>query len=659
MPADSYSRMELIRLSTATGKVLNRLNLLQGQILHGKIFKMEPFSTGGNSGQAVGIESSGGLAKIVLGSQLIEAVVNKLLPEGATVKLEVIQLGEDKFTLRLLAVNGILTGSQNVATISDLPDMVDWTTETRVAIENSQARTLETSGFQTQTRIVDLPNLSELPETAARMLKAAISEGFIEPVQFTAKIPEIQTSLQKAISQLDGSIRTITEASPQPAQEIAKSINALIKILTPIIARLPSQYVPFNDSVTLVSQALKNAAYVLRPSNEPGSLVTFSFPSQSPPGPTSGTPQAGPMVPTTAQPTGSQPSSAPSQPANITGSGNLTPQPQSGSTGTAPQAQQAPQTSQTGQISTSPPGQQAPAIQAPGNVAGTSGTTPETTASTNVPGIVNAQLPVPATPSTPDAVGDISGRQSTQHPETESPKAVKAALPEILEKRTSEDISQDRQARTEQAQHARNVLLGIRTLSLLSSRLVQARGWNIQESAIFGNHATRLTTLADAYEGVLLAPLLTSAFETPDAIPRLLLSLLFPGGYGEVVIIQPDGTHPDGNGSEDLDRDDRKNNCIGLIRLKTEGLGNLNVKLDFHGDPENGIPSRVSGIFHVEQFAADILRTGIPALDRALDARGIISDGFNVRETGIGRRAPVTGIQARRTDTSGGLDIKV
>ena len=648
MPADSYSRMELIRLSTATGKVLNRLNLLQGQILHGKIFKMEPFSTGGKSGQEVGIGTSGGVARIVLGSQLIEAVVNKLLPEGASIKLEVIQLGEDKFTLRLLAVDGILTGSQNVATISDLPDTVDWTTETRQAIENSQARTLETPGFQTQTRIVDLPNLSELPETAARMLKAAISEGFIEPAQFTAKIPEIQTSLQKAISQLEGSIRTITEASPQAVQEIARSINALIKILRPIVARLPSQYVPLNDSVTLVSQALKNAAYVLRPSNEPGSLVTYSFPGQPRQGPTSGTPQAGPMVTTTAQSTGS----APSQPASVTGSGFSTPQAQSGSAGTTPQPQQAPQ---AGQISETGPGQPAPATQAPGNVAGTSGTA----ASTNVPGTVNAQLPTPATPSAPDAVGDIGTRQSTQHPDAESPKAVKAALPEIMAKRTSEDISQGRDARAEQAQHARNVLLGIRTLSLLSSRIAQARGWNIHESATFVNHASHLTTLADAYEGVLLAPLLTSAFETPDAIPRLLLSLLFPGGYGEVGIIQPDGTRPDESGSEDSDSDDRRNNCIGLIRLRTEGLGNLNVKLDFHGDAENEIPPRVSGTFHVEEFAADILRTEIPALDRALDARGIISDGFNVRETGIGRQAPQTGIPARRTDTSGGLDIKV
>lgn len=644
MSADSYSRMELIRLSTATGKVLNRLNLLQGQILHGKIFKMEPFSTGGKSGQEVGIGTSGGVAKIVLGSQLIEAVVNKLLPEGASIKLEVIQLGEDKFTLRLLAVDGILTGSQNVATISDLPDKVDWTTETRQAIENSQARTLETHGFQTQTRIVDLPNLSELPETAARMIKAAISEGFIEPAQFTAKIPAIQTSLQKAISQLEGSIRTITEASPQPVQEIAKSINALIKILRPIFARLPSQYVPLNDSVTLVSQALKNAAYVLRPLNEPGSQVTFNFPGQPRQGPASGTtPQAGPMVTTTAQSTGSQPSSAPSQPAIVTESGFASPQPQSGSAGTAPQA---------GRISETSPGQPAPATQAPGSVAGTSGTA----ASTNVPGTVNAQMPAPATP---DAVGDIGVRQSTQHPDAESSKAVKAALPEIPGKRTSEDISQGRQARAEQAQHARNVLLGIRTLSVLTSRIVQARGWNIHESATFVNHASHLTTLADAYEGALIAPLLTSAFETPDAIPRLLLSLLFPGGYGEVGIIQPDGTRPDGSGSEESDSDERRNNCIGLIRLKTEGLGNLNVKLDFHGDAENDIPPRVSGTFHVEQFAADILRTGIPALDRALDARGIISDGFNVRETGIGRQASKTGIPARRTDSSGGLDIKV
>ena len=203
------------------------------------------------------------------------------------------------------------------------------------------------------------------------------------------------------------------------------------------------------------------------------------------------------------------------------------------------------------------------------------------------------------------------------------------------------------------------MLLGIRTLSLLTSRIVQARGWNIHESATFVNHASHLTTLADAYEGVLLAPLLTSAFETPDAIPRLLLSLLFPGGYGEVGIIQPDGTHPDGSGSEESDRDDRRNNCTGLIRLKTEGLGDLNVKLDFHGDAENEIPPRVSGTFHAEQFAADTLRTGIPALDRALDARGIISDGFNVRETGIGRQSLKTGIPARRTDMSGGLDIKV
>jgi hypothetical protein len=167
-----------------------------------------------------------------------------------------------------------------------------------------------------------------------------------------------------------------------------------------------------------------------------------------------------------------------------------------------------------------------------------------------------------------------------------------------------------------------------------------------------------LTSTGDAFEGTIIAPLLTNTPYTLDAIPRLILSILIPGGIGELCIFQPDGSGHRGSETDKSDRHDDRNNCIGIIRLQTENLGSLNVKLDFKESLETGTQPRVSGVFNVDQSVVDPLRSELPSLDRALEARGIQPDGFNVRGIMATQQTVDSPGKVRQVDFTGGLDVK-
>lgn len=620
MPPESYGRMELIRLSPATGKALNRLNVMQGQILHGKIFKMEPFSGGAQGTQA---QQSGGVAKIALGSQLIEAVVNKLLPEGSSVKLEVVKLGEESFTLRLLSIDGVLTGSKNAATIPDTTDILEWTSDIKQATLPGQQFPAITSDSQQLSRIVELPRFSELPEMAATLVRNAISENFIDPVQFTAKPEVIRSTIQQAIEQLVLSVSSPQGRSIPGFSEITESIKSLVQILRPLVASLPASEIQISNSVTEIAQVLKTVSDIIRPVTEQGAVITVTGTTQQSTGTIS---QMQHQQASTAQQSHTQVTSEGQAQTAGTGQQSTGTQSQP-STSAPPQAQ-----AQTGPvIQAQPVTENTPAIQQPAQ-AQTQGPIPVIKTE---PSLIPAPTQVDIPASSPD-----STRPGTSQ--------------SIRTDFMHQDISTD----SAKTGHERYILLGMRTLANLADSLARVRGLSINDSANFSNHASRITTLADAFEGALIAPLLTESFHAADAIPRLLLSILFPGGSGELGIIQPDSSNPQDQSHPSHEKQENRETCIGVIRIQTENLGSLNVKLDFNRISENEGPI-VSGIFSVDSTLEGQFRSEVPALDRALDARGIKSSGFTVRGLNLNQNTNSPNKTAMKKDVTGGLDLKV
>ncbi|MCX6646609.1 MAG: hypothetical protein NTY09_09650 [bacterium] len=599
--------MELVRLSPDTGKALNRLNVMQGQILHGKIYKMDPFSAT-PQGQGTQPGSQGGVAKIALGSQLIEAVVSELLPEGSSVKLEVVKLGEDSFTLRLISIDGILTGSKNVATIPETADMVEWTADLKLAASTNRLLTDLNGILQQSNRLVEIPKLSDIPRNAASLIRTAIAEDFIDPAQFTSKPDTVKISLNQAIEQLSVSISKSQNNSQQNIAEISDSINSLIKIIRPLIANLPSQNIQLGNSATEISQAVKIASDNYYPVAGKGSVITILEPNQTQPQTLSSgqTPQTQSQVlsETKSQPDNlvQSPSTAQSMPA----------------TGSQPPITQA---------GTSLPSQPVIAGNAPAPSPGIQQSAP-------------AQIPSPA--EIEPIASQIKSADSSLQPSSKIDYIPQAAPPDI-----------------ESSNQQKYILLGLRTIARLAEILSHTRGLTIDDSATLRTHASRLTNLADAFEGSLIAPLVTDSRHAPDAIPRLLLSILFPGGHGELGIVQPDGSSPQNRNQNAPSNDNNRGTCIGIIRLQTENLGSLNVKLDFQKNPELENKCSVTGIFNVDQSIEKPFRSEIPALDRALDARGIQSDGFNVRGINIVQNDIESPKSPQRNSFTGGLDIKV
>lgn len=165
----------------------------------------------------------------------------------------------------------------------------------------------------------------------------------------------------------------------------------------------------------------------------------------------------------------------------------------------------------------------------------------------------------------------------------------------------------------------------------------------------------RLSTLADAWEGTLLAPMLTHVLDVPDAIPRLLISILFPGGTVDLGVLQPDRTDEDSQQGKEGEEDEEgggKQDFVGVIRLTTQGLGSLNVRLDYRETESDRL---VSGRFGAEEEAVSVIRSSIPNLESALEARGISSGGFQVGALGLDRRSPAK--PSRAVSNENGLDV--
>ncbi len=622
--------MEIFRLSPTTGKALRHLNVMQGQILHGRVYRMERYGQSmreGNAGAGSGgkgasgeITDTGGIAKIALGSHLVEAVVSKSLPEGARVTLEVIKLADESFTLRLIEVLTAKSGDTAAQTSDGGKPSLAQPASDQIVLSplaqesisdtSSQSSTVQNSAGKSQVdisptgRIVELPEFADLPKALVQNIRAAISEGFINPADFTVKIPTVRFAIQQAVDELQTTLAQLPQSSTAAVKELAESINSIIKMLRPLIVTIPAGGIEIGESIDVMAGVLKDIAAALKP----------SLPAQTS---GAGTAEAGQA-------------SSRTQPA--------------WSSGTSPtvQSNQPAQTSASpAQPATSPT---APTAQTPGQTS-VPVEPPQVSA-----GLEKTGLPPPAdTARTIIDHGQIIDAKGKPSSEIEN---------------ASRDAGD---TRSQISGQSRNILFGMRMLATLADRIARAEGWNVEQSSVLQTHASHLSTLANALEGTIVAPIMAHAFDSPDLIPRLLLSLLFPGGHAEFGILQPDKSADSRHGkdeSEDSRGDESR--CVGVIRISTDGLGEVAAKLNYREIDEDGGDERkitVSGHFTARPDIADEIRSALNNLDNALDARGIESNGFRV----IGLEAPAnneklndeTNDEPPSDNETGGLDIRI
>jgi len=606
MSPDPYGTMELLRLSPSTGKALRRLNVIQGQVLHGRVYKMEPYAPSSVTGTDMG-----GVAKIALGSHIIDANVAKSIPEGSKVILEVVRMADESFILRLLAVEEPGTSSSGANSQPDTAVISSVARENAsqplpVQTENPvQPAFGEFSSTDLISRLVELPDWSDLPSPVAHILRSAVNLGFINPTGFTTQGFSIRGAFNQAIIELQADLGQFSASIPTDAKPLAESIESLLGTIRTMIPNLPGGDIEIGESSTPVITALKEYAAVLKALVLPA--VTSGTPAQA------RTDAA--FTPST-EPAGHAPQAV------IEGG---IPSPDGKSIAAF----------STDAMTTEPPGTQ-PAQ-------------PPSSMQPQVPG--QEPLPVPGLPAAENVpVADLKQMSGT------------AETPPIQGSREQVAASTDGQSQGSDVHSSRNLLFGLRTLVALIERFTQVKGLPIETASTFSNHALQLTALADALEGSLIAPLLSRVIDIPNMVPRLIINMLFSGGNAELAILQPDGSHSDSGTGEGATGDtDEDRCCTGVIRLNTSGLGKIGVRVDYR---ENDGQSRVEGFFAISSEIADDIRASLPSLERSLDARGIDTGLIRVRsinrnagneENSGGNDKPVN----REFGGWGGLDIKI
>ncbi|HDS29853.1 MAG TPA: hypothetical protein ENN67_02290, partial [Firmicutes bacterium] len=511
MPDSGYSRMEMIRVSPRTGDALTRLNVFEGQILRGHVYKVEPL---------VPPDSSGGgthLAKIALGSHLIEAVVTKPLPEGSHVTLEVLRLADDSFILKLISLE---TDSQSgrgsgikfdSSPFSLRPDIADLSIEARDSIKAMQDFSALAQQKESATGIIAAPDFASLPRAAASVVRTAIGEGFVNPATFSPDLPVAKVVIQTALDDFIGAVaRNISspQLSVQQADavgRIADSIRELASVLRPMIASLPAESISVDKPVAQIAKALIEISSILRPALDVSSGVSYEPQSQ----------QASQTV-ATGQPTG-QTQQVPAQGAQA----------------------------QDGQAITIIHSQSATA-------------SPQSVSAQNVsaePKIIFNQDPAISKNIAGNIIPDISAERGI----SKSPQS--SSVQETSSQNTRGSFN------PETSHPARELLFGLRLLSHLAEKIAVMKGWTIEQASGFRAHSSRLATLADAWEGTLIAPLISRSIDVPDAIPRILMNLLFPGGTAEFGVMKAERESPDGSGRGKDESADDSEVYIGIIRI--------------------------------------------------------------------------------------------
>jgi len=607
MPTEPYGRMELLRLSPRDGKELTRLNIMQGQILHGRVYKMEPYGPVADE-----TADTGGVAKIALGSHLIEAVVSKSLPEGAQVTLQVLRITEDSFVLHLLSVEEPKVHAQDAhATVER--DQIDLSAEVLDKMGAATQRLQTARAPADFSRIVESLDWAALPKPLAQAVRAAISAGFIEPGDLTANVPAMRVVLHQALEDFQNAVDNLPASVPEATRELAEAIDSLTALLRPMIASLPPTGIAVDESVAAIARALEDVAGMLRPT---GGQISQPSVAAEPAG--SVLPQAGgPTVDTAVL----------SAPASAETSDAL---PAAARADAAPPAG-------TGESAAARPG-------APQQQTDSAGVTPGGSSGKSPPSaqlVSQAQL---------DALPSAAGEKSTGTFQTITSEGFardrgQAAPAPSLERATGEE------ALAARAHPARFLLLGMRTLARLADEFALSRGLTVEQSGDLRAHAGRITSLADALEGTIIAPLLARPSDAGDLIARILLPLLFPGGYVHLGVLQPADEGGESRGEAPQEDTGDEGKTVGVIRIRTEALGTVRIRMDYREADE---AARVSGQFVARRPTADAIRESLSSLVGALDARGVKSEGFRITalKTDDEEKPPPP-------SRAGGLDLKV
>ncbi len=688
MPDPSYTRLEILRLSPRTGEALSRLNVFEGQVLHGKVYRVDSLAPGetGPSGGTL-------LARIAFGSHMIEAIISQPLPEGAHIKLEVVKLADDSFILRLISVDPPKQAPSASVPGAISPDTAEWSDAARETLGQSPLKTDLPVDSKSALNLVKAPDWDSLPQPVAKVLRAAISEGFVDPVNFTARVPIARVALHTAVEDFHALVIQAgkgfegAESVRAATRELADSIARIIELVRPMIAALPTSRVAVAESVAQVVRDLVELSSLLRPTStptpqqptsaQPVSRQSVELPASTVPSPATSKPSPGDTtlvspstsrIPTAPPGTPAAPPSTPTAPPSAPAPTSSAPAPPS--TPTAPPGTPAPTATTPAPVTSAPvpTASESPpvntVISSPPSTTAPTPTTSEhppptaTTASPPSTGTTTPQSPAPIPDAPPPAqTTPLAGDSQPPPPIDKLPPApVKIPSGQIVEHQADPVRTQTAPEPHARLAHlARELLFALRTLAVLADRIAKHDGWSPGRSAILENHAMRLSTLADAWEGTLLAPMLTHVLDVPDAIPRLLISILFPGGTVDLGVLQPDRTDEDSQQGKEGEEDEEgggKQDFVGVIRLTTQGLGSLNVRLDYRETESDRL---VSGRFGAEEEAVSVIRSSIPNLESALEARGISSGGFQVGALGLDRRSPAK--PSRAVSNENGLDV--
>ena len=283
MTNSSFGYMELFRLSPSTGEILSKLNLFQGQILYGRVFRSEPVTQTDSSSQNSIDPANNFLLKIALGSNLIDALVSEPIPAGSRLTLEVIKLANESLVLKLLDVDSsgkpVQTGRQDIST-PDSAELSPQALGTKLPQIPSPAQTTSTPLAE---NIVSSPSLAGLPRSAVQVIRAAIAEQFVDPVTFSARLPEAKASIQAVMDQLDTTVSKAASTAP----DLAESVQTIIQISRSILKALPDSQPTVSEIPSQTSDTLINLSSILRPSSTPvqNSAVTSAQPDEINPAP--------------------------------------------------------------------------------------------------------------------------------------------------------------------------------------------------------------------------------------------------------------------------------------------------------------------------------------------------------------------------------------
>lgn len=665
--------MELLRLSPATGEVLSKLNLFQGQIIHGRVFRVEP--AGQHSSFSSVLSQDGSrrdfILRIAFGSHLIEALTDHEIPEGSKVKLEVSRLDDNSMVLKLLDIDPPdYSRNQPVSNSSRTPvdsALITGKTDPGIHSPKISSNAVQRDSFaESPVYYTD----SSSPEILNRVIKSALSEGFINPARFNIQPLNIRNALQSALNNLEKTLNADMKLISQENFHLTDSIKNIILFAKDIARTFSADHpaqgnfqiqpeeliagIVQNLSKTFVSKGIP----VLVDSQEQKQLISLSQTSQTL---TTSPPQINPQSsaeakmrspvdsPPPASGRGTPQSLASSVQTSLNATSSTISQPVISSSASIPA---------DGLLHTSPSQtteRQVSEVSNPSSVAGSQ---------VNGKAEVNVQKPTPSfAANAPDSLNPAASQPAifsqTSVPEPAG-SPVDGAASKIIPKLEVKHLLKSADSVIEESfippaqsnsasGNAKILLAALRTLSLLVEKLAERMPNNPELAGRISAHAGKIRALSDALEGALIAPLMSKSREIPGALPLIFLEFHIQGGNVEFLALRSE-EHTD-NLPAQIENSDAGNTFTGILSLKTSGLGEIYVRFDYEENGETG--AVISGKFRVDDHLIPVLLGDMHNLESALKARGINVRTFNV--TGNIRNSD---IRKNNRIQSSGLDIK-